>query len=291
MAKGEKLIITAALSGGATFKANNPNVPYLPEEFANECVKCVKEGVSIVHIHARDPETQFATADIEIISATVKAIRERCPDLIVNLSSAITADLTPEQRIAPVIEIKPEMASLNTATMNDGLADHKTGEVFFEYTFENKLNMIAEFASIMKQHNVKPELEVYDPAGIYNVLVLSKRKNLFVEPLHFQFVYGAFGGIAFNPTLHLSMINLLPKNATFGVCGVGPNQVSAAIMSVLTVGHVRIGLEDNIRVPGGELAQGSWEQAKWVKEIARILDRPVATPAETREILGLRPRT
>jgi 3-keto-5-aminohexanoate cleavage enzyme len=291
MAKGEKLIITAALSGGATFKANNPNVPYLPEEFANECAKCVKEGVSIVHIHARDPETQFATADIDIISATVKAIRERCPDLIVNLSSAITADLTPEQRIAPVIEIKPEMASLNTATMNDGLADHKTGEVFFEYTFENKLNMIAEFASIMKQHNVKPELEVYDPAGIYNVLVLRKRKNLFVEPLHFQFVYGAFGGIAFNPTLHLSMIDLLPKGATFGVCGVGPNQVSAAIMSALTGGHVRIGLEDNIRVPGGELAQGSWEQAKWVKEIARILDRPIATPEETREILGLRPQT
>jgi 3-keto-5-aminohexanoate cleavage enzyme len=206
------------------------------------------------------------------------------------LSTAITANLTHEQRIAPVIELKPDIASLNTATMNDGLADHKTGEIFFEYTFENTLSMIADFAKIIKQNTVKPELEVYDPAGIYNILLLRKQKDLFVEPLHFQFVYGAFGGISFNPILHLTMMNLLPEGATFGVCGVGPNQFPAAVMSALTGGHVRIGLEDNTRVPGGELAQGSWEQAKWVQEIARILDRPIATPSEAREILGLRPQ-
>lgn len=290
MATRDMLIITAAVSGGATFKPNNPNVPYLPEEFADECEKCVKEGVSIVHIHARDPETGFATPDLDIIRATVEAIRKRCPDLIINLSSAITADLTPEQRIAPVIGLKPDIASLNTATMNDGLANHRTGEVFFEYTFENRLDMIAEFAKIMKENNVKPEFEVYDPSGIYNILLLSKQKNLFIEPLHFQFVYGAFGGVAFNPTLHLSMINLLPEGATFGVCGVGPNQMPAAIMSVLTGGHVRIGLEDNTRVPNGKLAKGSWEQARWVGEIARVLDRPIATPSETRKILKLTPR-
>jgi 3-keto-5-aminohexanoate cleavage enzyme len=85
------------------------------------------------------------------------------------------------------------------------------------------------------------------------------------------------------------MLGLLPSGSTFGVCGVGPNQVPAAFMSALTGGHVRIGLEDNTRVPGGHLAQGSWEQAQWVREVARILDRPVATPAEAREILGLRP--
>lgn len=290
MAKREKLIITAALSGGATFKPNNPNVPYHPEEFAEECEKCMKNGVSIVHIHARDPETGFATPDLDIIRATVAAIRARSPELIINLSTAITANLTHEQRIAPVIELKPDIASLNTATMNDGLADHKTGEIFFEYTFENTLSMIADFAKIIKQNTVKPELEVYDPAGIYNILLLRKQKDLFVEPLHFQFVYGAFGGISFNPILHLTMMNLLPEGATFGVCGVGPNQFPAAVMSALTGGHVRIGLEDNTRVPGGELAQGSWEQAKWVQEIARILDRPIATPSEAREILGLRPQ-
>ncbi|MFA5064859.1 MAG: 3-keto-5-aminohexanoate cleavage protein [Dehalococcoidia bacterium] len=288
MAKGDKLIITAALSGGATFKSNNPAVPYTPQEFADECQKCMRYGVSIVHIHARDPKTEFATADVGVIGATVEAIRKKCPEIIINLSTAITVGLTPEQRIAPIIELKPDIGSMNTATMNDGIADHRTGEVFFEYTFENKLGMIADFAKVMKQHGVKPEFEVYDPAGIYNIELLSKQKDLFAAPLNFQFVYGAFGGIAFNPVLHLTMLDLLPEGSTFGVCGVGPNQVPAAAMSILTGGHVRIGLEDNTRVPGGELARGSWEQAKWVQELAAIMDRPVATPTEAREIMGLR---
>jgi 3-keto-5-aminohexanoate cleavage enzyme len=291
MAKGkEKLIITAALSGGATFKNNNPNVPYTPEEFADEGEKCVQEGVSIVHIHARDPETEFATENLDIIRATVEAIRERCPDLIINLSTAITLNLTPEQRIAPVTELKPEMASLNTATMNDGVANHKTGEVVFEYTFENQLNMIVDFAKVMKEHDVKPELEVYGPSGIYNMLLLRRQKDLFVEPLHFQFVYGAFGGVAYDPIMHMTMLGVLSEGATFGVCGVGPNQVPAAVMSIMTGGHVRIGLEDNVKVPGGELAQGSWEQALWVRKIAEIFDRPIATPDDTRDMLGLRKR-
>jgi len=288
VAKGDKLIITAALSGGATFKSNNPAVPYTPQEFADECQKCMRYGVSIVHIHARDPKTEFATADVGVIGATVEAIRKKCPEIIINLSTAITVGLTPEQRIAPIIELKPDIGSMNTATMNDGIADHRTGEVFFEYTFENKLGMIADFAKVMKQHGVKPEFEVYDPAGIYNIELLSKQKDLFAAPLNFQFVYGAFGGIAFNPVLHLTMLDLLPEGSTFGVCGVGPNQVPAAAMSILTGGHVRIGLEDNTRVPGGELARGSWEQAKWVQELAAIMDRPVATPTEAREIMGLR---
>ena len=168
MIKKDKLIITAALSGGGTFKPNNPAVPYLPEEFADECEKCLEQGVSIVHIHAKDPETGFATADLGIIGATIKAIRDRCPELIINLSTAISTNLTPEQRIAPVKEFKPEMASLNAATMNVGLADHKTGEVFLEYTFENPLNMVADFAKIMKELNVTTEIEDYDPAGIFN---------------------------------------------------------------------------------------------------------------------------
>ncbi len=287
MAEKEKLIITAAVSGGATFKNNNPNVPYLPEEFADECERCQQEGVSIVHIHARDPETGFATADLGILRETVDAIRSRCPELIINLSTAITANLTPEERIAPVIELKPDMASLNTATMNDGLSNHKTGEVFFEYTFENPLSMILEFAKTMKEHNVKPELEIYDPAGIYNVLLLRKQKGVFVEPLHFQLVYGAFGGVGFSTTMHMTMLNLFPENATYGVCGVGPNQVPAGFMSALTGGHVRIGLEDNTKVPGGELAKGSWEQAIWVRNIANTLERSIATPSEARKILGI----
>jgi len=283
----EKLIITAALAGGATTKSNNPNTPYTPEEFAEESYKCMQEGVSIVHIHAKDPSTGFATPDLNLIRPTIEAIRDKCPGLIVNMSSAITTGLSPDQRIAPIVEMKPDMASLNTNTMNFALADHKQGKVMIEFIFENTFKMLEEFGKAMKENGVKPEFEVYDPGGLYNALLIRRQGDVFVEPMHFQFVYGVAGGMAFNPLIHMSMKDLLPEGATYSVCGVGPNQVPAAFMSAITGGHIRIGLEDNTRVPGGELAKGSYDQAVWVKDIARIVNRPIATPDETREMLGL----
>ena len=284
---GDKLIITAALAGGATTKANNPNTPYSPEEFAEECYRCMQEGVSIVHIHAKNPQTGFATPDLNLIRPTIKAIRDRCPQLVLNMSSAITVGLTPDQRIAPIVELKPDMASLNTNTMNFGIADHKKGKLMMEFIFENTFKMLEDFGRKMKANGVKPELEVYDPGGLYNALLIRRQGDVFVEPMHFQFVYGVAGGMSFNPLIHMSLAHMLPGGATYSVCGVGPNQIPAAFMSAITGGHIRIGLEDNTRVPGGELAKGSWEQVKWVKDLARILDRPVATPDETREMLGL----
>ena len=287
MAQFEKLIITAALSGGTAFKNSNPSVPYLPEEFADDAEKCLQEGVSVVHIHARDPETGMATDNINIIRETVEAIQNRCPELVINLSTSITANLTPKQRINPILELKPEIASLDTASMNDGLCDNETGEILYEYIFENPLNFVACFAKTMKENKVKPELKVYGPSGIQNIKLLLKRKAIFEEPLHFQFVYGAFGGVPFSPQMHLVMTDLLPESATYGACGADSNQVPAAIMSMMTGGHVRIGLEDNIRCPGSKLAKGNWEQARWVCGIAKTMDRPIATPAEARKILGL----
>jgi len=284
---GEKLIITAALAGGATTKANNENTPYTPEEFAEESYRCMQEGVSIVHIHAKDPNTGLATPDMKYIRPTIEAIRDRCPGLIINMSSAITTNITAEQRITPIMEMKPDMASLNTNTMNFAIADHKKGKIMVEFIFENTFKMLEDFARRMKEAGVKPELEIYDPGGMYNAMLIRRQGDVFEEPMHFQFVYGVAGGMAFNPLIHMSLVNLLPENATFSVCGVGPNQVPAAFQSAITGGHIRIGLEDNTRVPGGELAKGSWEQARWVRELARIMNRPVATPEETREMLHL----
>lgn len=283
----KKLIVTAALAGGATTKANNPNTPYTPEEFAEESYKCMQEGVSIVHIHAKNPETGFATPDINLIKPTIEAIRDKCPGLIVNMSSAITMGISAEQRIAPILELKPDMASLNTNTMNFAIADHKQGKVMIEFIFENTFKMLEEFGRQMKESGIKPELEIYDPGGLYNSLLIRKQGDVFEEPMHFQFVYGVAGGMAFNPEIHMSLVHLLPDEATYSVCGVGPNQVPAAMVSSVTGGHIRIGLEDNTRVPDGEIAKGSWEQVKWVQDISRITNRPIATPDEAREMLKL----
>jgi len=286
----DKVIITAALAGGATLKHNNPAVPYTPEEFAQEARKVYESGGAIVHVHAKDPDTGLATPDMDKIRPTIEAIRDACPDLIINMSSAITAGLKAEQRIAPIVAIKPEMASLNTNTMNFALADHKKGRVFGEVIFENTFAMLQDFGRKMKENGVKPEFEAYDPGGIYNTLLVRKQGDLFKEPLHFQFVFGVAGGIAHSALGLCLMKDLIPDDATWSVCGVGPNQIPAAMQAAFMGGHIRVGLEDSVRVPGGELAKGNWEQVEYAVKIAKLVDREPASPAEARELLSLRPR-
>jgi len=283
----EKLIITAALTGGATTKKSNPNTPYTPEEFAEESYRCLQEGVSVVHIHAKDMETGYATMDVQLHREIVAAIKDRCPEMIINISTGAMNTID-EQRIAPVIDIKPEIASCNTNSMNFALANHKTGEIMMEIVYENTFAMMEDFAIKMKENNVKPECEIFDSGGLYNCILLSRKKGLFEMPMHFQFVYGVAGGMQFDPTLHMSLIGQLPEKSTYSVCGVGPHQAKAALLAAITGGHIRISLEDNVKMPDGELAKGSWEQAIWVKQIAKIADRPIATPDEAREILNLK---
>jgi len=286
----DKVIITAALAGGGTTKANNPNTPYTPEEFAEESYKCWSEGCSIVHIHAKDPATGMATPDMTKIRPTIEAIRARAPELIVNMSTAITAGLKAEVRIHPIEEMKPDMASLNTNTMNFAIADHKSGKVFIEIIFENTFKMLEDFGRRMKAAGVKPELEAYDPGGAFNTLLIRKQGDVFVEPMHWQFVFGVAGGMSFTPLGYNHMKSLIPDGHTWSVCGVGPNEFPAIMQSCLDGGHMRVGLEDNVRVPGGELAKGSWEQVQWAARIAQVVDRQVASPAEARELLGLKPK-
>ncbi|MDI6755076.1 MAG: 3-keto-5-aminohexanoate cleavage protein [Thermodesulfobacteriota bacterium] len=283
----EKVIITAALTGAATRKEQNPTVPYTPQEFAEESYKCWKAGASIVHIHVRDPQTGFPTAEIPKIRDTINAIKDKCPELIINMSSAIGPGVTAEQRIAPIVEMKPDLASLNTNSMNFGLVDYKTGKVFLEIIFENTFKMLVDFAKAMRENGVKPECEVYDFGGIYNVLLVRKQ-GIFEEPMHFQLVFGVAGGVPFTPMNMVHMQSLLPEGATWSVCGVGPNQFPAGIMASIMGGHIRVGLEDNIRALRGKMAEGSWEQVEVVKRIVELADREVATPAEARKILKLK---
>ena len=283
----DKVIITAALTGAATRKEQNPAVPYTPEEFAEDAYKVYNSGGAIVHIHVRDPEHGAPTHEIDKIKTTIDAIKAKCPELIINMSSAIGPWVTQEQRIAPIVAIKPPMASLNTNSMNFGIANWKTGEVPMEIVFENTFAMIVDFAGQMKANKVKPELEVYDMGGLYNVLLIRKQ-GIFEEPMHFQMVFGVAGGVPYEPGIFAAMKDRLPENATYSVCGVGPNQFPANMTSVVNGGHMRVGLEDNTRMPNGELAKGSWEQVEWCVEVAKLAGREIATPDEARKMLKLK---
>jgi len=282
----QKVIICAALAGAATMKHQNPAVPYTPEEFAIESARCFDAGAAMVHVHARDDDG-MPTHEIDRIRATHDAIKDKTPELIVNLSSAVGLGKTTEQRLAQILAVKPAMASLNTNTMNFSLIDRNSGQIIFDYIFENTFTMLQDFGKAMEEEHIKPEIECYDIGGIDNTLLIAKQ-GIFSDPMNFNFVWGVAGGQRFRPDAFITMMNALPEGANFTTCGVGLDQFPAITMSCLTGGHMRVGLEDNIRVPGGDLAKGSFEQVEWAVRIARSLGREVASPDEARAIMGIK---
>jgi len=280
----KKVIITAALAGSWVFKNQNPAVPYTPSEFAEEAAKAYKSGAAVVHVHARQPDDGFPTAKLEFVKPIYDAIKQQTPELIVQISSSVGASY--DERIAPIIEINPEMSSLNTNTMNFGMIDRKKGTVIVDNVFVNTFTMLQDFGRTMEELKIKPEIEIYDIGGLDNWFLISKQ-GFFSTPYNFNFVWGVAGGYRFRPITFASLVDMLPDNSNFTTCGVGLDQFPAITQSCLMGGHMRVGLEDNIRIPNGELAKGSWEQVEWAVKIASCLGREPATPDEARAILGI----
>lgn len=285
-----KLVISAALAGAATMRNNNPNVPYTAEEFGDEVKKCYDAGAAIVHIHFREPEKGIPTPNLDLIREGLENIKSKCPEVLINLSTAISSVATERERIKPVQTYKPPLASLNTNSMNFSVGDFKTGKILLgaNMIFANHFAMIQKFAKQMKKAGTKPELEVYDFGGLYNILFLNKQEGLFEHPLHFQMVFGVCGGIPFSLNNLGQLLALKPENASWSVCGVAKDQFRAGMCSAAWGGHIRVGLEDNVRTITGELAQGSWEQVKWAAEVAKLAGREVATPEEARKIFNIK---
>lgn len=281
-----KVIITAALSGSTTVKEQNPAVPYSPKEFAEEAARCYRAGAAMVHVHAR-LEDGTPTHEVDKIRAVHDAIKQKTPELIVNLTSAVGMGKTKEQRLEQILEIAPEMASLNTNTMNFGVIDRKTGKVIVDYIFDNTFEMLQDFSRAMEENGVKPEIECYDMGGVDNVLLIMKQ-GMFSDPMNFNFVWGVAGGQKFRPEVFAAMVHALPPTANFTTCGVGRNEFPAIMQSCIMGGHMRVGLEDNVRMPNGELAKGNYELVEQAVRVAELCSREPATPEEARKIMGLR---
>lgn len=284
----KRVIITAALAGAGTTREQHPNVPYTPAEFAEEAALCHAAGAAMVHVHARTDDG-VATHNIDRIRATHDAIKDKTPQLIVNLTSAVGWNKTPEERLRQIVEIKPEMASLNTNSMNFSVIDKKTGEIRFDYIFDNTFTMLQDFGRSMEENGIKPEIEVYDMSGIDNVRLIMKQ-GFFTGPMNFNFVWGVAGGQSMRPGSFATMVGALPAGSNFSACGVGSEEFPAVMQSCLMGGHMRVGLEDNLRTPKGVLAKGSWELVEWAVRIAECLGREPASPDQAREIMGIRCR-
>lgn len=269
-----KLIITAAICGAEVAKEHNPAVPYTVSEIADEARRSAEAGASIIHLHVRTDDGR-PTQDRERFRQCIEAIRAVCPDVIIQPSTGGAVGMSNAERLQPV-DLCPEMATLDCGTCNFGGDD----------IFVNTENTIIEFARIMREKGVRPEIEVFDKGMIDMALRLHK-KGVIGEPMHFNFVLGVNGGISATPRDLVFMRESIPPGATFTATGIGRAQFSIAAVSIVMGGHVRVGLEDNVYLEKGVLARSNGDLVAKAVRIAGELGREIAKPAEARQILGL----
>ncbi|MCB2312251.1 3-keto-5-aminohexanoate cleavage protein [Clostridium tagluense] len=269
-----KLIITAAICGAEVTKEHNPNVPYTVEEIAVEAEKAYRAGASIIHLHVRKDDGT-PTQDRERFKACMEAIKERCPDVIVQPSTGGAVGMSNAERLQPV-DLKPEMATLDAGTCNFGGDD----------VFVNTENTIKEFGQKMMELSVKPEIEVFDK-GMIDMAIRLQKKGFIKTPMHFNFVMGVNGGISATPRDLVFMAGSIPVGSTYTVSGIGRSEFQMAAMAIIMGGHVRVGFEDNVYIEKGIPAKSNAELVERVVRLAKELGREIASPKEAREILGL----
>ena len=258
----EKLIITAAICGAEVTKENNPSVPYTVEEIGREAEAAYKAGASIIHLHVREDDGT-PTQSKERFKACIDEIKKRCPDVIIQPSTGGAVGMTDEERLQPV-ELNPEMATLDCGTLNFG----------GDEIFVNTENTIKNFAKIMNEKNVKPEIEVFDK-GMVDLAIRYHKQGFIKAPMHFDFVLGVQMDATVRDLAYL--VHSLPEGSTWTVAGVGRHEIPMAVAAIIMGGHARVGFEDNVYLSKGVLAKSNAELVEKVARISREIGREVAT--------------
>jgi len=287
----QKLIITAALTGGLPMRTHSPYIPYTPEEIAEEARGCHEAGASIVHIHARNPRTGVASTDPRLYQRIDRLIRDKC-GVIINHSTAAAIEVSHNKRLACVTGAEPEMASLNMGAVHAAFYDAKKSEFQCVY-LPASIEDIHYYYRTMRKRNVKPEFELYDQ-GMISLLKIMLDAKVIETPIHCQFVMG-FHGQGVSATVR-NLINMvdnfqesLPSDSTWSVCAVGKHEFPIVTSAIILGGHVRVGLEDNLYLEEGVLAKSNAELVARTAKIARDLGREIATPNEARTMLNIKP--
>ncbi|HPX11346.1 MAG TPA: 3-keto-5-aminohexanoate cleavage protein [Syntrophales bacterium] len=271
-----KVILTAAITGSRMQRDVAPYIPITPEGIAQSAVECWEAGASIVHIHVRDPKTGTGSQDLELFRRVVEPLRAKTDVVICLTTSGVPGlNLPTEERLAP-LRLKPELASFDAGSINLG------GKPFI-----NTLEFLDEAAKQMRDYGVKPEIEVFDLGMIMTALRMRQDGKL-PDPLHFQFVLGTPWGAPATPKSFLHFHEHIPGDATWSVIGIGRQQIHMAMMALIMGGHIRVGMEDNIYLKHGVLAKTNAEFVERYARLCREYGREVATPDETRNILGLK---
>ena len=289
-----EVIVTCAVTGAGDTIGKHPEVPVTPEQISNAAIAAAKAGASVAHIHVRDPETGMGSRDVNLFKEVVERSRDSETDVVINLTAGMGGDwvpseenpsmpgpgtdmIGPEERLAHVKEIHPEICSLDCGTMNFGNGN----EIYI-----SPPGYLREMASMIQEWGVKPELEVFELGQIRFAKQMIK-EGLINEPPMFQICLGIPWGAEQTVDSMKVMKDELPTNASWASFGIGRMQMPMAAAAVAMGGNVRVGLEDNLYLEKGVPASNDQLVTRVIEIIQRMGSR-VLSPKETRDKLKLK---
>lgn len=298
-----KIILSCAITGSIHTPSMSPYLPITAEDISRAAIGAAEAGATILHLHARDPSNGRPSADPVHWAGFLPAIKAGC-QAVVNMTTGGSAVMTLEARLAAPKQFQPEMCSLNMGTMNFALypmaakiSDWKYDweKPFLDGTddlvFKNTPRDIAHVLAEMGARGARFEFECYDVSHLYMLKHFVDRGAV-AGPLYIQFVFGVLGGMAADPDMLMLMKRtadrLFGETYLFSVLAAGRQQIPMATMAAAMGGHVRVGLEDNLYIAKGVLAQSNAQQVAQIRGIVEGLGREVATPAEARAMLALK---
>jgi uncharacterized protein (DUF849 family) len=297
-----RVFCSCAITGGMSVPGQSAAIPVTPEEIVASAVEANAAGAAIVHLHVREPSTGRPVSDLGLFREVIDGVRGRC-DAIAQPTTGGGVGMTIDERARVVSELRPEMATFNCGSFNFGIfmvkprpemAEWETEylEGTRDYVFRNTFKDVYRLAEIFREAHTKPEFEVYDVGHLYNLRHLADQ-GLIDFPAHIQFVLGVLGANAATLEqllhMHRTAVTLFGAgNFTWSAAGVGyPGEFHLAAASLMMGGHIRVGLEDNLRVTMARRAASNAELVEKAMTLAPLLDREPTDAAGARELLGL----
>ncbi len=285
MSLDDPVVITCSISGAIANREQCPAIPYTPEEYAAEARRIVDEGGVMIHIHARSPNGT-PSYEIEDFQAITDAIRAEVGDAVIVNYSTGTIGVPVEKRVAYLRACRPEVAALNMGSMNYAKYSRSRKDFVFKMVFLNPFDEIIELLEAMNELGIKPEHECFDIGHVGSLAPLIDMRVL-KTPLHVDCVMGVTGGIPPTARNLAAMVDNVPAGSHWGVIGISRDQWMLISAALSLGGSIRVGLEDNLYLPDGEMARSNGELIAKARQMTEDMGRRPATVSEARSMLGI----
>ena len=298
-----KVIITCAVTGSIHTPTMSPHLPITPEQVADSAIEAARAGASILHLHARDPQDGRPTPDPDVFRQFLPRIKAET-DAVINVTTGGAQTMSIDDRLAGPLSLQPEMSSLNMGSMNFGLYpildkvkdwQHDWEPTYLESSragiFRNTFTDIEAILERLGGCGTRFEFECYDVGHLYNLAHVLDR-GLAKPPLFVQTIFGILGGIGpdIENLVHMRRIadKLFGADYQWSILAAGRHQTNFVTTGAIMGGHARVGLEDNLYIAKGEMAQSNAQQVTKLRGILSDLSLDIATPNEVRQILDLK---